>query len=661
MNTRKTKNFRQKYSLPIMIIATVVIFFVACIIINHRETYRQPDGTLSAFATTNDTASDIYENSLSTDELISENISTEKDFTENNTSEITTETTKSESAAPAILWLQKYAAVGEKLCVTLTGSEKASSYRWYRDDKLIDDISGPEYLITENDLEHFLWAEALNSEGKVIVSMNNGTSTTENNDIAINNQTTNAENDVNSGDESNVSDGRIYCSRLPVLYIDTEDNSPITSKTTYLNAHMHLQGNSDFTNNAHLYDGSLQIRGRGNSTWRNFPKKSFRLKLEDKSNLLGMGKNRHWILLANYIDESLMRNALALNFSNELGLVTMESNWVDVILNGHYYGNYLLCEKIRVGEDRVNIKDWENIAENIAKAISKTENFSLENKLLLETELKTNLQWVTSGSVKIFEKTYIIKDYYEFDGDITEGYLLELSAEYDEISRFKTSRRAPILIQSPEYAKTNKEMTAYVKNLVQSFEDAIYSEDGYTTYNGNRVHYTELCNIDSLIDYWLVIELFFSADSIWKSRYMYIGSDGLLTFGPVWDFDFSSGARNPWSSIRYDEWRSTVNANNNYWLGALVKQTDFVARVQKRYTEIRQTTIENLVSDGSTIDKWYPYLYESGLANTSLWRYKSGFEKDSKNFKKWLVNRVQWMDIQMESEESLKKSFGISI
>ena len=104
----------------------------------------------------------------------------------------------------------------------------------------------------------------------------------------------------------------MFFSKLPVIYINTENNEPVVSKNDYLDADMYVQGNDKYNvQNSTLYNGKTEIKGRGNSTWIHFPKKPYRLKLDKKTDLFGLGKNKHWNLLANYIDDSLMRNFIS--------------------------------------------------------------------------------------------------------------------------------------------------------------------------------------------------------------------------------------------------------------------------------------------------------------------------------------------------------------
>ena len=73
-----------------------------------------------------------------------------------------------------------------------------------------------------------------------------------------------------------------------------------------------------------------------------------------------MGKNKHWVLLADYYDPSHIRNKITYWMGKKLGMAyTPECVYVDVVMNGQYYGSYLLSEQVRVGNSRVDIDDLE--------------------------------------------------------------------------------------------------------------------------------------------------------------------------------------------------------------------------------------------------------------------------------------------------------------
>src|SRR5690606_10459946 len=102
--------------------------------------------------------------------------------------------------------------------------------------------------------------------------------------------------------------------QLPMLTITTANGAPVIEKKTYLNGSYSLTGEG-----LSPVEGTLEVRGRGNSTW-DWPKKPYRLKLTTSTELLGMPKSRHWVLLANYADKTLMRNDVAFMFSESLGM-----------------------------------------------------------------------------------------------------------------------------------------------------------------------------------------------------------------------------------------------------------------------------------------------------------------------------------------------------
>lgn len=143
---------------------------------------------------------------------------------------------------------------------------------------------------------------------------------------------------------------------IPHFYIDTEGNSPIDSKENYLNATIRVEANGwgEDYQGAELKD---RIRGRGNSTW-GLPKKPYRLKLNKKASILGLATEKDWVLLANYLDPTLLLNATAFKIGQLLDLkYTNHSVPVDLTVNGEYMGSYQLTEQVEISESRVNISD----------------------------------------------------------------------------------------------------------------------------------------------------------------------------------------------------------------------------------------------------------------------------------------------------------------
>ena len=145
----------------------------------------------------------------------------------------------------------------------------------------------------------------------------------------------------------------VFAGNLPTVYITTADRSAITSRNVWKeNTSLRIV----------MPDGSVAyqsdevaIRARGHSTFSK-PKKPFALKLENEAPLLGMKADKRWVLLANFMDHSLLRNSLALAIARQTSLEwTPNGRLVDVVVNGKPQGCYLLCESIRVNKHRVNL------------------------------------------------------------------------------------------------------------------------------------------------------------------------------------------------------------------------------------------------------------------------------------------------------------------
>lgn len=201
---------------------------------------------------------------------------------------------------------------------------------------------------------------------------------------------------------------------LPVLVIETPNRANITSKEDWLDgASFKL-----YEENAELAtEGTTSIKGRGNTTWL-YPKKPFALKLESKTEILGMPKHKRWALLANWMDRTLIRNAVAFEIGRQCKSLgwTPKGQFVELVLNGLHLGNYYLCEQVKVDKNRVNISD--------------------------------------------------------------EGFLMELDVYYDEVYKFHSSiYRLPWMFKDPDEVTT--EQFDYMKQYVNNMESALNDEDRF--------------------------------------------------------------------------------------------------------------------------------------------------------------------------------------
>lgn len=144
---------------------------------------------------------------------------------------------------------------------------------------------------------------------------------------------------------------------MPVVTIVTENNAAINSKETYVSGHISISDLDRRYSDVELLEKPIKIRGRGNTTW-DFEKKPYRIKLDESSEVLGMYKEKDWVLLANYCDKSLVRNITAMEISKQLGFAwTIDMIPVEVYINGDYRGIYCICQHKEVASHRVDIED----------------------------------------------------------------------------------------------------------------------------------------------------------------------------------------------------------------------------------------------------------------------------------------------------------------
>ena len=270
---------------------------------------------------------------------------------------------------------------------------------------------------------------------------------------------------------------------LPTMYIETFGKEPITSKTNYIYATMYYVDGDDVVQ----YD-SLQIRGRGNSTW-GLAKKPYRIKFRKSIKFLGdeHAKNKSWTLLANHGDKSLLRNAVTSTMGKFLGQpFCAAAHFVDLYLNGTYLGNYQVSDQVNVAKKRVDIYEQEDE--------------------------------VTEGS------------------NITGGYLVEVDGfGTSEEVYFRTSKNLIVSVKSPDEDVINTAQLNYIQGYLNDFETSLFSD----SFMDPKIGYRAIVDSATLVSWYIATELSANVDGFW-STYLYKDKDdSKLYFGPLWDYDIA--------------------------------------------------------------------------------------------------------------------------
>ena len=343
-----------------------------------------------------------------------------------------------------------------------------------------------------------------------------------------------------------------------------------------------------------IYNGNLkQIKARGNSTFKYYNKKSYQIKLETGTDLLGKGENvKTWVLLAGYGDATQMHDKLIKDLAAALGMdYVANCSWVDLYYDGEYRGLYLLSEKNSVGDTGINVTDMESAY------AEKNENYGSD--------------MIAEKAMNAYGQEYqYIADLTEPD-NITGGYLIERNLDtIDEICGFYTKQGSGFNVKSPEFA--GKEAMKYISEYYQEFEDAVYSDNGYNAETGK--YYYDYCDADSLVKVYLLQKLGYNVDGFKSSFYFYKDKDDKMYAGPVWDQEMAFGTG----------WNAVISADEvtyNYLEKALIKIPDFKQRVEEYYKAVFKEKMVSLLGDNGIVAGYYDTISSSAEMNYVLWPY----------------------------------------
>jgi hypothetical protein len=386
-----------------------------------------------------------------------------------------------------------------------------------------------------------------------------------------------------------------YSGTLPVLYIQTENNAPITSKDDYLNATYYLDA-MDLAGYQSIGSASqplvMEIKGRGNYTWRDFNKKPYRIKLADKQPLMGLTKSKHFALLAHADDaqskKGFMRNQVGFELSRMIGMDwTPATAPVEVVLNGDYIGLYFLTETIRVDKDRVNIVEQE--------------------------DEETDLAAITGG--------WLVEiDNYNEDPHIT----ITEGGRHTMWFTYKT----PEVLSNAQKNFLTQEM--------ERIDRLVYGDK-------NAAELWQYLDMDALAKLYIVQEIMDNYESFHGSCYLYRekGDGEKWKFGPVWDFGSSFNRNKDRYLFEGDVW-------HNHWIPQICQFPAFMKRVKEIWKEFypQINNVYTFTAEQLTL------LKSAAVADANRWAEYSGnkdLQKRINNVNTWLQSTVAWLNEQWQT------------
>ncbi|MCK9234106.1 MAG: CotH kinase family protein, partial [Acholeplasmataceae bacterium] len=382
---------------------------------------------------------------------------------------------------------------------------------------------------------------------------------------------------------------------LPIVKIDLKDHElGAINRDDYVDATFSLLNlDEEFI----LEDLLLNFRGRGHGSWVNYDKKGYKLKLDKKQALFGLPKSKHWALVANGHDDSMMRHNIAYQLVNDnLTNIdyTTSVHIVELYINGEYRGVYSLFEHKRAEKGRVEIDSEFGVLDS---------GFFLEYDAYAPEEGIEGIDYFRVKGLKYpFEMKTPKPDDYAEEG-LTE-------AEF----------RAQV---------------AYIKNYLQEVVDSILTK--------NYQLFTTLVDEDSFVDMYLIHEFMKNTDTGWSSLHFAKDKGGKLKATAAWDFDLSSGITRGDSStaglyVADGVLKHSPSTANELFI-ALMKQEEFVNKVKARYLEVHEgflNTIETMFLEIEDYQSSYDRDAEKWTKGVKV------YLNEQENLLNWLTNRAAW-------------------
>ncbi|MDR2768084.1 MAG: CotH kinase family protein [Treponema sp.] len=374
---------------------------------------------------------------------------------------------------------------------------------------------------------------------------------------------------------------------LPVIKITTLSGRPVSSREEYIAADMEIL---DPDNGANNFRGRVEIRGRGNATWK-APKRPYRLKFDAKTSLFGYEKAKSWVLLANYQDTTLLSNSVAFELGRLFGLpFTPHTVHADMIFNGRYDGNYTLSEQIQIGKGRVEIGG--------------------------------------EGS-----------------------FFVELDSHYDDEPKFRTALLdMPVMIKYPENL-ADASAYDFIRDALNGLETALFSEtfpdSGYRDLIDLDVFvdYIMINEITRNVDIQHPHSVYLYRDG---------GEDSRIKIGPLWDFDYGFDYNSEsvyfGGGVYFGDatgmYYHTVfrEGQGERFFRRFFEDPYFRAKYRERWNE----KYSGIAAMETYIDRMAPLLEKSHKANSKVWWWNAvDYKKEIERMKDWWRRRIEYLNTEI--------------
>ena len=405
-------------------------------------------------------------------------------------------------------------------------------------------------------------------------------------------------------------------SNLPIVLIETAQgqeipNDPKIDATMKIIYRDNGQRNSlaDVVNPTALsYDGPIKIEYRGSSSSL-LDKKQYAFTPYDNSGdkinvpFLDMPTENDWILSGLAYDPSFMRDFLSYKLANLTGNYASRGRYCEVVLNGSFQGIYVLQEKLKADDSRIDIKKIKDVDLTLPK--------------------------LTGGYITKTDK---------IEGSDTQAWSMPNYGGWE--SNFVHEHPKPTTVMP--------EQDTYIRNEFETLQVHVASPSNSTITQG----YPSVIDIPSFIDFMILNELSSNADGYEFSTFFHKDRNGKLRAGPIWDFNLTFG--NDLFDWGYDRSHTDIwqffdqgNMGPKFWKD-LFDDPVFNCYLTKRWQELTAPGMPlNSTEIFSLIDSTQALISEAAARQEIVSGTTGNFDQNIIEMKVFISERIQWISNQL--------------
>jgi hypothetical protein len=393
------------------------------------------------------------------------------------------------------------------------------------------------------------------------------------------------------------------------IYLNLNVGANEINKDTYLQTNVRVETKKNGEDIVDHQTSEAQVRGRGNSTWWSYPKKPYRLHFDKNTSILGMKEAKNYVLLAEYADKSLIRNAITHKMATLFSHIDyhLDIRFVELFINDEYQGVYLLTEQIENHPNKLGLLSEAGV---------------VDTNYLFELDMRFYEQEIPEG----------------FDWFLVD--------------------RHPYQIKDPDpddllYTNAHAE---HLQSYMYALETALIEKEGYDLF----------LDVDNAIDFFLIHEIAKNVDVGWSSVFMIKHASGPISYGPLWDFDFAYGNAD-YIDYGPDNWYGMREWKNRMFI--LMMQipsirTAFKERFEMYYEDILPEMSAMIPVLGQSLEAMAARNFEKWpILSTYVWPnpwemlIRDTYDGQVDYVHTYLIMRSNWIDQALEGSSYLSGHF----